>query len=233
MSKKILIVDDEEDLRDALAFDFKRQGFEVFLAHNGTVAYEMFLKNPTDIVLSDVRMAGGDGVELLKNIKNSHPEVPLVLSTGFAEIGIDEAYSIGAHSVVLKPFERKYLKEVINNALLSLEERNNTDISTLVISSDLEIFESDSQYKLAFGRNGFSFNYEKSKTKDRSISKVLIHTEKFEDITIFGSVKYVLEGSSSSFNRVGIEYLKFEGKKKNEFMNWIKESKFKSSIPGI
>jgi two-component system, sporulation sensor kinase A len=119
-NKNLLIVDDEEDLRDALVFDFKRMGFRVFTAENGTKGFDLFKKENIHLVLSDVRMAGGDGIELLKNIKAFRPEVPVILCTGFAEISDEEAKGLGAFEVVYKPFERKKLKEIVSS---SLEEK--------------------------------------------------------------------------------------------------------------
>ena len=65
----ILIVDDEIDLRDSIAFDYKRKGFNVLVASSGNEAFEIVKKNKVNVVLSDVRMPDGDGIELLYNIK--------------------------------------------------------------------------------------------------------------------------------------------------------------------
>ncbi len=231
-TKTILIVDDEEDLRDALAFDFKRQGFEVLLAENGRKAYSILEKNPISIILSDVRMAGGDGVELLINTKRSHIHVPVVLSTGFAEIGIDEAYALGAEAVIFKPFERKYLKEVVNNSLLSLTDKLSMNATVeQAIDQELSLNESDSKTALKIGKKGMSFIWEHSKIKDKTRIRINLTTSKYGTITIYGIVRYVLEGTSANSNRIGCEFVHISGNKKDEFVSFVESLETASSIP--
>jgi DNA-binding response OmpR family regulator len=231
--KTILIVDDEEDLRDALAFDFKRQGFDVLLAENGQVAYKIIQSKPVTIVLSDVRMAGGDGVELLRNIKSSHSEIPVVLSTGFAEIGIDEAYNIGAHSVLFKPFERKALKETVQVAMQSFEEKINAFVlpeSTTLISVELNQDNSESAVK--FGKFGMSFYFEKSKIKDKSFLSINYQSSEFGMLNFTAIVKYVVDHENvENKNRIGCEVCQVAGDKRSLFLEHLKNSPVVSTIP--
>lgn len=231
--KTILIVDDEEDLRDALAFDFKRQGFDVLLAENGQVAYKIIQSKPVTIVLSDVRMAGGDGVELLRNIKSSHSEIPVVLSTGFAEIGIDEAYNIGAHSVLFKPFERKALKETVQAAMQSFEEKINAFVlpeSTTLISVELNQDNSESAVK--FGKFGMSFYFEKSKIKDKSFLSINYQSSEFGMLNFTAIVKYVVDHENvENKNRIGCEVCQVVGDKRSLFLEHLKNSPVVSTIP--
>lgn len=119
----ILVVDDEKDLRKALVFDFKRQGFNVLDAGSGNEAFEIIKNNNVHIVLSDVRMPNGDGVELLDRIKEISPEIPVVMFiTGFADISFEDAYNRGAHAIFAKPFDRKEILSAVRNALKSKDE---------------------------------------------------------------------------------------------------------------
>lgn len=231
--KTILIVDDEEDLRDALAFDFKRQGFDVLLAENGQVAYKIIQTKPVTVVLSDVRMAGGDGVELLRNIKNSHSEIPVVLSTGFAEIGIDEAYNIGAHAVLFKPFERKALKEIVQSAMQSFEEKVDTFIMPdSVIMNEVELNQDNSELVVKFGKYGMSFYFDKNKIKDKSFLLINLHSSEFGNLKITAVVKFVVDHENvDDKNRVGCEICKIEGEKRSYFLDYLKNSPFVSTIP--
>lgn len=114
----ILIVDDEPALRNAMALDFKRKGFRVLTACNGREGLEMVKAQQVEIVLSDVRMPEGDGVELLRNIKAYSAKIPVVmLITGFADLTLKEAYDQGADAVFPKPFDRKALLEAIMEAV--------------------------------------------------------------------------------------------------------------------
>jgi CheY-like chemotaxis protein len=120
----ILIVDDEPALRKAIVFDFKRKGFHVLEAENGTQAFEIVKSTKIDVVLTDVRMPGGDGTQLLEKIKNLCPDLPVVMFiTGFADISLEEAYDKGVDAVFAKPFDRKALFNSVLRALTTKDEQ--------------------------------------------------------------------------------------------------------------
>lgn len=119
----ILVVDDEAGLRKALAFDFKRRGFNVLDAGCGNDAFEIVRNNRIHVVLSDVRMPNGDGIELLDKIKAIDPEIPVVMFiTGFADLSLEDAYNKGADAVFSKPFDRKEVIATVIKAIKSKEE---------------------------------------------------------------------------------------------------------------
>src|SRR5690606_2585354 len=97
-------VDDEKVLCDAIAFDFKRKGYNVLCAYNGGDAFKIVQSQPVDLILSDVRMPNGDGVELLTNVKNHNYAIPIVMFiTGFADLTLEQAYDMGVDAVFAKP----------------------------------------------------------------------------------------------------------------------------------
>jgi two-component system response regulator (stage 0 sporulation protein F) len=112
---KVLVVDDEEDLREILSEDFANVGATVFTAKNGREAFEIVKRESPDVVLSDVRMPGGDGVELLKQIRTLSKTPPpyVFLLTGFADIQADETIALGGQGLVAKPFNLRQLRERI------------------------------------------------------------------------------------------------------------------------
>lgn len=115
--KKALVVDDEPELRKAIMFDLKRRGCETLEAGCGVEALKIVLAHPIDIVLSDVRMPNGTGVDLLKQIRKLNPDVPIVLlATGFADLTESEALSMGAHALFDKPIDRRKLYSLLENA---------------------------------------------------------------------------------------------------------------------
>lgn len=114
----ILVVDDEEDLRDVIIYDLERLGFSTRTAVNGAAAYEVMAHERIDLILSDVRMPGGDGVELLEKVRRLNPKLPpLILVSGFADITPKEAREKGAAGMLEKPFDRKLLMETLKEAL--------------------------------------------------------------------------------------------------------------------
>lgn len=119
---KILVVDDEQSLRDFLAIMLKKEGHEVVTAENGDTALKAVQAEIFDLVISDVRMPGADGITVLKSVKEVSPETVVVMITAFAtaETAV-EAMKLGASDYIIKPFKIDELKLIINN---SLEKRH-------------------------------------------------------------------------------------------------------------
>lgn len=120
----LLVVDDEEMLRDAIAFDFRRKGYQVFVAGSGNEALELVKKEEIHLVLSDVRMPNGSGIDLLNSLKKLEASPPaMIFLTGFADISLEQAYDMGAEAVFPKPFDRKALHQAVVRALVPLDQK--------------------------------------------------------------------------------------------------------------
>ena len=79
---RILVVDDEENLRDILSETISMMGYQVALSSSGEDALSQCLTTPFDLVLTDLQMTGMDGLTLARHIKNGSPSTPVVLMTG-------------------------------------------------------------------------------------------------------------------------------------------------------
>ena len=120
----ILIVDDEDGLRESIAFDFRRKKFNVATAACGKDALKIVETQKVDVVLSDVRMPNGTGLELLDWIKQRDVFLPvLMFITAYADISVAEAFDRGADAVFAKPFDRKVLHEAVLRAIDNLDQR--------------------------------------------------------------------------------------------------------------
>ncbi|MRR14098.1 response regulator [archaeon] len=117
-NKKILIVDDSDELTQVIADFLGMFGFRVLTARDGVDALKCLEKESMDIVVSDIHMPKMDGYTLMTEIKNRYPETPIILITGFS---ISEAKKIafekGADAFVAKPFHLKDLKGVIDKVI--------------------------------------------------------------------------------------------------------------------
>lgn len=122
---KILVVDDESDLRESMKTVFELFGFTVDEAENGQAALQKVQSGNFDLVLSDMRMPVMDGLGLLKNLQNQDvPPPPCVLITsGFTDASVDTIYSLGAIGFMPKPMDATVIRDVIANSLLPLEMR--------------------------------------------------------------------------------------------------------------
>ena len=116
--KSILIVDDEEMIREFIAYELTEAGAQCLHADNGVAAFEIVNKDLVDFVISDVRMEGGSGLDLIKDLKNSKfADLPIVLISGHLDIDLKEAQQIGAVTFVAKPFAAKDLLPIISKHL--------------------------------------------------------------------------------------------------------------------
>jgi DNA-binding NtrC family response regulator len=106
MSRTILIVEDEAVLRESLAELLTDEGYEVLQAGDGRAAYELVLKRPVDLVLSDVRMPEMDGLALLGHLQKVAPQTPVIMLTAFGTVeSAVAAMRSGAWDYLLKPVQ--------------------------------------------------------------------------------------------------------------------------------
>lgn len=118
MPKKILIVDDEPLICEIFKDAFESLGFTVAEEKSGRDAFARLQKEFFDCVLSDVRMPGGDGVELAKNIQNMPgPKPKVFLVTGFSELEIQTAKKWGVVKIFEKPFDFRDVLEQVSAAI--------------------------------------------------------------------------------------------------------------------
>lgn len=104
----VLIVDDEENIRDAIAFNLKREGFDILVAGNGQDAIDLARKHP-DVVLLDVMLPGIDGLEVLRRIRTESHVPVLMISARGDEIDRVVGLEIGADDYITKPFAMREL----------------------------------------------------------------------------------------------------------------------------
>ncbi len=105
-SISVLIVDDEPVLRELVAFILLDKGFQVSEAGSGNAAFQMLTHERFDVVVSDIRMPDGNGVELLQKINRMKEAKPAVfLVSGYSEISPEEAKKLGAQDLLNKPVD--------------------------------------------------------------------------------------------------------------------------------
>jgi two-component system response regulator AtoC len=143
----ILIVDDNETIRNFLAETLKRQGLDVTTASCGKEALSLLKKAPFDLVLTDMCMEGISGIDILRKVKELSPATFVVVITGFGSIeNAVEAMRLGAFHYLLKPFSPETVEGVIakaNEQLLSSNTKSPSDLPSseagLHTSSALEL----------------------------------------------------------------------------------------------
>ncbi len=143
MAKKIsiLIVDDEESVRDSLFSWFTEDGFRVECVENARKALSMLESDNFDIILADIKMPGMDGLEMLRRIKSLKSDSIVIVMTAFATVDTAvKALKDGAFDYVTKPFDPDDLTHLIRNATkqISLTEENETLKKKIVSLENVE-----------------------------------------------------------------------------------------------
>src|SRR5664279_138396 len=128
---KVYVIDDDEAMRDSLNFLLDSAGFNVTLFESALKFLEALPSLDFGCVVSDVRMPGLDGIELLKRMKSSHNPFPIVIMTGHGDIPLAvEAMKLGAVDFLEKPFEDDRLIGMIEAAIRQAEPAAKSDAVT-------------------------------------------------------------------------------------------------------
>ncbi|MFN3454229.1 MAG: sigma-54-dependent transcriptional regulator [Pseudobdellovibrio sp.] len=120
MKSRILVVDDEESIREFLEIMLKKEGYEVTTAEDGAKAKEILTKKTFDMIISDMQMPNVTGIELLRHVRESYPDIVFMIITAFGttETAV-EAMKLGAYDYLTKPFKIDEVRLNIANALRS------------------------------------------------------------------------------------------------------------------
>ena len=127
---KILVIDDEKPIRDALHNILTAEQYQVDIVENGKKGLELLNENDYDVVLCDIKMPGMDGLEVMAKAAETAPEVPFILISGHGTIEIAvEAVRKGAYDFISKPPDLNRLLITIRNAV----DKNNLVVETKVL----------------------------------------------------------------------------------------------------
>lgn len=134
MKSRILVVDDEESIREFLEIMLKKEGYEITLAEDGQKAIDLLAKKSFDMIISDLQMPNVTGIELLKHVRDSYPDIVFMMITAFGttETAVD-AMKMGAYDYLTKPFKIDEVRLNIANALRS----KNLEVENKVLKKEL------------------------------------------------------------------------------------------------
>lgn len=131
---RILVVDDNKELREILEEYLKEEGHDVNGSTNGRDALERHRKDPFDLIVTDLNMPEISGMELIRAVRKENPDTEFVIITGYASMdSAVEAVRMGAFDYIVKPFRMEELQVVVKNARekIALKKLNAKLIQTL------------------------------------------------------------------------------------------------------
>ncbi len=114
LPKKILVVEDDEEMRALLEEFFLEEGFETESVNDGSEAFRKLVKESFDLVITDIRMPGLTGLDILPGIRKLQPEVPIIVITAFGSDEVRQrALERGATAYLEKPIQFKTLRSLV------------------------------------------------------------------------------------------------------------------------
>jgi putative nucleotidyltransferase with HDIG domain len=156
-TEKILVVDDEEAIREVVSTLLEAQGYRCTVCSNGRVALDAFRKDTFDLALSDIVMPEMDGLKLLAELRNEDPDVPVIMVTAMHDISIAlQAIRAGAYDYILKPFEKDQLHLSVRRAL----EHRRLVMENRTYQSDLEHLVAERTQQLSIALQDLEQSYD-------------------------------------------------------------------------
>lgn len=119
VTARILVADDDADIRELVVFKLSQAGYAVEAVKDGTAAWETFKSDPPDLVVLDIQMPGLNGIEVLRKIRaGDHHGIPVVLlSAKSRDHDVDLGFAVGADDYVIKPFSPRELLHRVTGLL--------------------------------------------------------------------------------------------------------------------
>lgn len=140
MKSKIVVIDDELKLLKVIKRALEMDGYEIFDFSDPREGFEFIKKREVDLIISDIRMNGMTGLDLLGKIRNIFPQKPVILMTAFSSVDTAvTAVKLGANDYLQKPFELSDLKNAINNILNKQQVEKSVDSSLKTIGNTPEM----------------------------------------------------------------------------------------------
>ena len=119
--KCIIIIDDDDQIREMLKQMLAREGYEILTASNGKEGIRLYRERQTDLIITDIVMPEKDGLETIMELRKDFPEVKVIAMSGGGRIGpesyLQAAKRLGAVRTLTKPFEREEMLNVVREVI--------------------------------------------------------------------------------------------------------------------
>ncbi|MEJ2169519.1 MAG: response regulator [Desulfobacterales bacterium] len=151
---KIVLIDDEEDIREVLAMSLQDAGFKVQTAAEGTAGLQLCREFAPQIVITDIRMPGMDGLQVLARLKQSNPDIEVVVATAFGEMDLAiRALQLDASDFVTKPISDEALHLALKRAQARFTSKKQLQDYTLLLEREKAETSQQLLRNIAFQRN--------------------------------------------------------------------------------
>lgn len=136
--KKVLIVDDEKNIRIALSRGLKKEGYNITLAKDGFEAFDIIKDQDFDLILIDYQMPKKNGIEVLRELREKNIKTNAIIMTAYGTIDIAvDTMKLGAVDFISKPFELEKIKNIVKNNINNSTKKNKTLDEYILEAKDL------------------------------------------------------------------------------------------------
>jgi CheY-like chemotaxis protein len=231
IGKTLLVVDDETDLRDIVASELEYMGAKVFQAENIAAAQKVLMHETVDLIISDIRMPGGTGIDLLDVVKSKNVNVPpVILITGFADITTEDAFDKGAEALLNKPFKLDDLIKMVVRYTSPFDERFKEPVT-----SQKSILAIVNRTDARFGRGGVAIEVEMNGRKC-DIGELVNFNFDYQDEHFAGSAvcrwfKQVDHGTNKAM--IGLEFMNLNTQSLTQFQKLCEGKNIVPYIPAV
>ncbi len=236
--KLILVVDDETSITELISEELVDEGATTLQAGNAFEAVVQLQTNAVDVIVSDIRMLGGDGVTLLDQIRKVDPSrPPLIFITGFSDLSTQDTYGKGAEAVIAKPFEFEDLKDKVFHLLLPPAERygkaSEAKPSIQIQQEYADIQDALDQKKLRLGRGGFFLAGDPGAKVNSTVGfKITFAAEKATLLEGEGIVRWSRgENHKEGSPGAGVEIVYLTDESRKSFLHYLTHMREISFIP--
>ena len=238
-NKTLLVVDDEVDLREIVSSELEFMGAKVFQAENVSVAKNVMDTQKIDLIVSDIRMPGGTGIDLLNYIKSKSINVPpIILITGFADITVEDAFNQGAEALLSKPFKLEELIQIAIKLTSPPQERYSSTVNKPI--KNLDFFFADgithkiSANECAIGRGGIALIVDTTSFK-WDTGDLIKFKLKFQDVELAGTAicRWWKPQEHANKATFGLEFVQLEDTTFNYFQGYWKNHTIVPFIPSL
>lgn len=237
--KTLLVVDDEADLREIVSSELEYMGAKVFQAENVSAAKAIMNGQKIDLIVSDIRMPGGTGIDLLNYIKNKNIDVPpIILITGFADITIENAFNQGAEALLSKPFKLEELIQIASKLTAPPEQRytvaNKRPVKDLSFLFDEGLKSKINAHECAIGRGGIAVTVDTVSFK-WDTGDVLNFNLKFKDVELLGTAicRWWKPQDQAQKATLGLEFVQLSDHTLDYFRNYWDQHNIVPFIPSL
>lgn len=237
--KTLLVVDDEADLREIVSSELEFMGATVFQAENVSNAKSIMEQHKIDLIVSDIRMPGGTGVDLLNYIKAKSLNVPpIILITGFADITVEDAFNQGAEALLSKPFKLEELIQIATKLTAPQDKRyvsaNKRPTKELNFKFNEGLNFKINAHECAIGRGGIALTVDTASFK-WDIGDVLNFNFHFKDVELKGAAicRWWKPQEHANKATFGLEFIQLSDTTFNYFDEYWKHHSIVPFIPSL